>query len=209
MAAGDFFSERARARTADVVRRVESMTSAEVLVAVRRLSGHYRHTDYLVGFGLALGVLLVLLYTPQPFHLATWPVDLVLAFVVGALLSASVPDLRRVLTSRRLMDANVRRAARAAFVEAGVMRTQARVGVLVYASILERRVAVVCDIGIDADSLGAPWKEAVARLEGSLARGADLAGFLDALEGLGPALKDECPRLEDDVNELPDEVHVG
>jgi putative membrane protein len=203
-----FFEAGARERVAAAVRAVELETSAELVVTLRPISGHYRHTDYLVGALCALAALCVFLYHPEPFDYDFLPLELGAVFGAGALASAYFGPLRRVLSSPSLRAANVRRAARAAFVDLGVSRTRARTGVLVYVSMFERRAEVVSDVGVDAKALEAPARKVAAAVEGAFARGASLERFVAALRDFGPALAAALPREDDDVNELGDEVRA-
>jgi putative membrane protein len=205
MGTSAFTDKAAKAEVAQAIREIERVTSAEVVVAVRASSGHYRQTDYLVGFALSFAALLVFLFDSHEFSIDWMPLDSILAFALGAYLSASVPLLRRTLTSRRLMRENVRTSARATFFDLGISRTSGRTGILVYVSMFEKSVEVVTDVGIDAAVLGAPFKAAVAALDTALHRGASFARFTEALRALGPILGKTLPRLADDVNELPDE----
>jgi putative membrane protein len=205
MASARFTDQTARADVAAAIREVESVTSAEIVVAVRPRSGHYRHTDYLVGFGLAFVALLVFLFDSHEFSIDWMPVDTLVAFAIGTILCANVPPLRRFLTSKKVMLANVRTGARAAFVSLGISRTSGRSGILVYASMFEKRVEVVPDIGIDAAVLGPSFAAAVSSLDTAVRRGPSFPEFLGALRSLGPILAKALPRLEGDVNELPDE----
>lgn len=195
-------SADARAAVRDAVARVERHTAAEIVVAVRYRSASYRHTDYLVGFVLALAALCALLFLPQEFDIITWPLEVTLGFVAGAVVCAQLPGLKRLLTSRRAMNDEVARAARAAFVDLGVTRTRARSGVLVYVSMLERRAEVVPDTALDVLKKDEGWHAALQALDASVARGT----FTKALEGLREPLARLLPRTEDDVNELADGV---
>ncbi|HEU4536317.1 MAG TPA: hypothetical protein VFS00_19465 [Polyangiaceae bacterium] len=206
MSGRTFFEAKARERVGEAVRAIELETSAEVVVALRPASGHYRHTDYLVGAIVALALLCVFLYHPEPFAYDFLPLELAAAFGLGALGSAYFGPLRRALTSRALRAASVRRAAREAFVDLGVSRTRARTGVLVYVSMFERRVEVVPDVGVDAGALEAAARQAQAALEGGPGRGPSFERFVAALRRFGPARAAALPREDDDVNELGDEV---
>ncbi|HEX9298194.1 MAG TPA: hypothetical protein VF881_20280 [Polyangiaceae bacterium] len=205
MAKPGFTSHTAQKEVAAAIREVEQATSAEIVVAVRPRAGFYRHTDYLVGFALSFAALLFFLFDPHEFSIAWMPADTLAAFALGTLLSAGVPPLRRALTSRKLMANNVRTAARASFVELGVTRTSGRSGILVFASMFERRVEVVTDIGIDLAVLGQRFTDAIGSLERAVRRGPSFPAFVAALRSLGPILADALPRLATDVNELPDE----
>jgi len=205
MGSVSFTDKAAKAEVAAAIRTVESTTSAEVVVAVRARSGHYRHTDYLVGFALSFVALLVFLFDPHEFDIDWMPVDTLVAFVLGTLFSAGVSPLRRLLTSRKLMRANVTSAARAAFVELGIGRTSGRTGILVFVSKFERRVEVVPDIGVDPVVLGPAFADSLKALDAALRSTSSFPKFIEALRSLGPVLGKAMPRLEGDVNELPDE----
>jgi putative membrane protein len=197
---------RAKEQVSDAIRAVEAQTSAEVVVAVRPKSGHYRHTDYLVGSVAAFGALGVLLFADQAFTVLYMPLDTAIAFALGAACSAFLSPVRRLLTSRTLMRDNVRQAARAVFVDLGVTKTRDRNGILVYVSAFEQRVEVVADVGVDTAALGAGWTKTLDGLSKSMTGIPRLDHFLDALRSLGPVLGERMPRRADDVNELPDEV---
>jgi putative membrane protein len=204
MSASAFFAAEAKSKVMSAVADVERTTSAEIVVALRKISGHYRHTDYLVGLCLLALSLLIFLFHPEPFDSDLYPLEALGFFATGCVTSAFLPPLRRALTSSRLMAESARTAARAAFVELGVSRTRGRTGVLVFISMFERRVEVVTDIGVDEAALGPAWKDALHRLAGA-AREAEFDRFLDGLRALGPALEAALPRAEDDINELSDE----
>ena len=208
MGTSAFTDKAAKSEVAQAIREIERATAAEVVVAVRPLSGYYRHTDYLVGFVLSFAALLVFLFDPHEFSIDWMPLDTVVAFAVGTFLSASFPPLRRALTSRRLMRANVRSAARATFFDLGIGKTSGRTGILVYVSMFEKGAEVVADVGIDRAVLGAPFTSAVAALDAALAHGPSFPRFAEALRALGPILSKTLPRLMDDINELPDEPHA-
>jgi putative membrane protein len=200
-----FTDKAARADVAAAIREVESVTSAEIVVAVRPSSGHYRHTDYLVGFAFAFVALLVFLFDAREYSIDWMPVDTLVAFALGTVTSAVAAPVRRLLTSKGLMRANVRSRARAVFVELGVSRTSGRTGILVYVSMFERAVEVVADIGVDAAVLGQPFAAALASLDAAVRKEASFPAFVGAIRSLGPILAKALPRLEGDVNELPDE----
>ena len=204
-----FFEDATREKTAAEVKAIEARTSAEVVVAVRRSSGQYRHTDYLVGFVLSIATLLAMLYLPIDFDLEYFPVDVALSFAAGAGLCSIFPWLHRRLTSRKLLEENVRTAARAAFVELGVSRTSGRTGLLVFVSIFERRAEVVADIGVDPSALGKEWEEVQAKLSAAAASANDAEPFFQALRLMAPPLERALPRSADDVNELPDAPHAA
>jgi putative membrane protein len=198
-------SPEAKQEVKQAIQAVEAQTAAELVVAVRPQVGHYRHVDYLVGFISSFAALLVFLFYPLDFEINTMPFESLLAFVLGAVVSAHAPPLRRLLVSRKVNDRAVRNAACAAFVDLGVSKTSGRTGILVLVAVYERRVEVVADVGVPTAQLGTGWSDANAELAKAVRR-SDLTGFVAALRSLGPVLGKVLPRAVDDVNELPDEV---
>jgi putative membrane protein len=195
----------ARKQAIDAVGEIEAVTSAEVVVTVRRQSASYRASDLLAGSALAFAALLCLLFLPQPFAVTTMPLDVLVSFGLGALVSARSPLLRRLLAPARTRQRNVHAASRAAFVDLGVSRTRGRGGLLVYVSLLEQAVEIVADIGIDPGALGPAWSDAVGGLEAAVRRG-DVAAFRASLVRLAAPLAQALPRQADDVDELPNDL---
>ena len=155
-----------------------------------------------------MAALAAMLLVSKSFRLWAVPLDLVVAFAVGAFVCSSSPSLRRLLTRPSRRREFVRGAAKAAFVDLGISRTSGRWGVLVFLSMLERDAEVVPDSGIDLAAMGEEWTAAVSALRAAVAR-MDFALFHEKLLALGPLLGKAHPRRDDDVNELPDEVSAS
>jgi putative membrane protein len=202
MGQAKFLSEGAKRGLSGAIEAVEQESSVELVVAVRRESGCYRHADYLVGLAVLMAALLVILFAEHTFALEAIPVELLAAFAVGSAIGSRVGPLRRLLTSRTTRDHAVRTAARAAFHDLGVSRTKARTGLLVFLSVFERAVDVVPDIGLDVSALPAGWDAPVRKA----ASKGDVDAVIKALRDLAPVLGTAYPRAADDVNELADEV---
>jgi len=205
MSEGDFFSEQAKRATAAAVRSAEQQTSAEIVVAVRKSSGRYGVLAYHFGLGLAAIVVAYLLLTPTVFSPFAITLDGIAAFAVGCLLAANFDTLRRWFSRSATLEGNVNSSARAAFFDLGISRTSGRNGLLVYASMFERRCVVLTDIGLNPAQLGARWLDSERDLAEAVKR-RDLAAFQRAVAALGAALCDDHPRSERDLNELADEV---
>jgi len=205
LAESDFFTEQAKQSTAESVKSVERLTSAEVVVTVRRRSGEYRPAAYHFGFFTGGSVVLYLLLTPELFSVGAIALDGMLAFGLGLVLAFNVSPLLRLLVREKTLERSVAEAARVAFYDLGISRTSGRNGLLVYVSTFEQRCLVLTDIGIDAASLGPAWAERCVALSQAVKQ-RNLAEFERVLESLGPVLAARMPRSHEDVNELADEV---
>lgn len=200
-----FYEKDAEREVAKAIARIEARSSAEIMVAVRPSSGRYTDADCILGFVLSFAGLLVFLFHPAPIRIEIFALEFPLLFGLGMALSAWIPPVRRLFSSRERLDDNVVTAARAAFVELGVSRTRDRTGLLVFVSMFERKVVVVPDVGIQRAALG----EALAKLEGVLSESPELSRLVAALDELAAPLARVLPRAEDDENELPDTVSVS
>lgn len=205
MAARAFFDPSARKRASEAVKAVELRSAAEIVIAVRKTSGSYRGTD--LGFAAVLAglTLAFLWFSPIAFSPAKMSLNIAAVFLLAAVVSSSVPPLRRLLSGRGTLRGNAERHARASFYDQGILRTTGRTGILVFVSIFEREAVLVPDVGVDPAKLGEPYAAAERAIKAAVAR-VDFEAFLRAVESLGPALEKDLPRSADDVNELPDEV---
>jgi putative membrane protein len=201
-----FLTEQAKRAFIDAVRDVEAVTSAELVVAVRARSGSYLQADLIAGILTGLAALAYLLFSHWEFALVWFVVDPILAGLLGGLAASRLPKVRRALTPPAVRRRQVEIAARALFLEKRVHGTAGRTGLLLYVSVLERDMALVPDIGLEALAATESWKGAVADLEAAVRRkedGVQVAERVRTLAGLlGPAL----PRAVDDVDELANEV---
>jgi putative membrane protein len=205
MSQRDFFSDEAKRTTAASVLRAEAQTCAELVVCVRKSSGRYGVLAYHFGLGLSLLVVAYLLLTPVVYSAFAITLDGIVAFALGTLLAANLDTVRRTLSRASTLDQNVNNGARAAFFDLGISRTSGRHGLLVYASMFERRSVVLTDIGLNPAELGQGFVDSKRGLDQAVKR-RDLPAFQRAIEQLGAVLGDRHPRSADDVNELSDEV---
>lgn len=203
-----FFSPDFRERVRAAVAAIEARTGAEVVVCVRPRSGTYEGSRHAAGAIAAFALLLVFLFHPIEFSVAAMPSGEALAYALAYWFAGRSSHLQRLLTPRRVRDGQTALAARAAFFELGVTETKRRVGVLVYASLLEQRVELLGDRGLAPERLGDAWERCADALRASFAHGPATEPFVRALESLGPVLEHAAPRTNDDTNELPDAPHA-
>lgn len=185
------------------IRTIEGVSSAEVVVALRRRSHGYRHANVIVGAIVAFAALSVMLFASEPFTLGAILLDPFLVGLGAGWLVELTPGIKRALTPAARRRRHVERAARATFIERNIHATTGRTGVLVYLSWLEQQVVVVPDIAVvdkvPADAIAALERELTERMrEGKL--------VAERLAAFAPALAKALPRRDDDVNELPDSL---
>jgi len=126
---------------------------------------------------------------------------------LGYLLGAVWPALRIHLVHADVVEHRVRQRAFAAFVEQEVFRTEARTGILLFLSLLERRVIVLADTGIAARVPQQEWDAIVAGVVAGMRRGQPGPALAEAIRRCGDLLAaHDLQRRPDDRDELPDEL---
>lgn len=197
------FDDAAREALTDCVRKIETTTDAELVLVVRARSGSYRHADYLCGALLAFAALLFLLFSPFDFHQYWVAIDVALLFLLGAFVSSRSNSLRRFLSRKKFQSDAVRTAAAAMFYEAGIANTNAEMGLLIYLSILERRLELIADRGILKGVNALEWNQILFELHEAGGK-PEPETLLAALEKLGSLLGKHLPATGENPNELPD-----
>jgi putative membrane protein len=197
------FDQSACDQLAQAVRKIESQTDAEIVIVVRARSTSYRHADYLCGAVLAFLGLLFLLFSPFEFQHYWVAIDVVLLFAAGAYLCSHSGALRRLLTTKEFRSQAVRTGAAAMFYEAGIANTDAEMGVLIYLSLLERRLELIADRGILKAVPPLEWNECVYELHRA-GRVPELDTLRQRIQELGVLLAKHLPPTGENPNELPD-----
>jgi putative membrane protein len=124
--------------------------------------------------------------------------------LAGGVWLARVPWLRRRLVYGPVAAHRIAERALRAFAESGLGRSPVRGGILIFVSLLERRVVVLADAGIDAAL--APderWDRVVALVADGFRRGAPTDGLLAAIACCEATLRRHLPGPPRPVTELP------
>jgi putative membrane protein len=183
----------------DAVRELELCSCAEVVVEVRGRSGSYAHADARFASLVAFVALLVLLFSPWPFHAPWVAIDVALVWLLGIFSAKRSDAARRLMTSARERETQVRILAASVFHDRGVANTGEETGVLVYLSVMEQRMEVLADRGVLEAVPSMEWNRIVA---GASAKAATPATLLEVMRELKPLLERYLPVRAGDVDEL-------
>lgn len=201
------FDEAAGDALARTVGEIEKITDAEIVVVVRGRSGSYARADYLFGALIAFVGLLFVLFSPFEFHTYWIPIEMLLLFVLGAFVASRSDALRRMLTTKTEQAKAARTGAAAMFYEAGIANTQAENGLLIYLSLLERRMEVIADRGILQSVPAIKWNDALFGLKEAGRKGQP-ESLIKGLKDLGALLAEHRPPTGENPNELPDAPRI-
>lgn len=186
------------------IEHAETLTSAEVVVVVHPDSGTYRDVHYLVGAVLGWAGLVFAIFNPWTVHSEDIiALEAIAMFFVGLFLSMACWPIKRLLTTRKRRESQVLNAARATFVEHGVVNTRARTGVLIYFSRFERCLEVLADIGILKNAKPETWNACLFKLQTVGLADDPTQALLDGIKLLGETLAEPLPPGDDNPDELP------
>ncbi len=201
-----FFPSEARERVARAVRDAEARSLGQIVPVVVERSGRYPEVPWIGA--VLLAALATAVAEVSGLGVTRWELPFVqlAAGFAGAMLSRIGP-VQRLLAGRGDLEAAVRSRAGQAFLENGLTRTERGTGVLVFASLLERRAVVLGDHGIHEKMGDEGWRKGVEALVAGIRRGDPAAGFCDAIGLVGAKLAEHFPRAGGAApNELPDEL---
>jgi putative membrane protein len=205
MRADKFLTEAEQERIHQAVIAAESRTSGEIVPMVVTSSARYTEIELFgVITGLFLGMLLGWLWHDpwESYHLNLWPV---IGATIGFLI-ARIPAVKRRLASKSRIAEAVNDRCMAAFTEHGLHYTRDHTGILILVSLLEHRVEVLADRGINEKVPPETWNEIVNTITTGLKSRRACEAFCEAVQRCGDILATHFPRQADDRDELPNKL---
>ena len=182
--------DREKVRAA--VAKAEAGLRAEIVPCVFAQSSPYPESVWAgagAGMSLAVGALFLLdVFHPLWIPLARLILWVPAAGLFGAAFGRWCGPVKRALIGHRRMEEAVARRAKEVFFDRGIARTTAREGVLIYASLLERRVIVLADEGVRAKAKPAAWDATVAAMTAHAGDGRVADGMVGAIAQAALAL---------------------
>lgn len=186
------------------VSQAEAHTSGEIVPLLVAQSDDYREAAVqaaaVIAAALALALALITHDTSVWFFLPT-------AFVLYFPTLVAVrrlPLLKLAFTPAARVREVVRRQAMHVFYENGLHRTRDANGILIFISLLERKVWILGDRGINTVIPPERWTALAATLTSGIRRGQLTEALVGVIAEMGDILRQHFPRRQDDSNELPD-----
>src|SRR5262252_491692 len=208
------FTESERERITQAVRQAERGTTGEIVPMIVQASARYREAGYRTGLILAWVTLALLLtveayWLPWGWHAgnAGWLLlAVIVAYGIGQWLGM-VPTVVRLVTSRERMAHKVKLRAEQAFYWHGLHKTKGRTGILILVSLLERRVHVLADKGINSLVPAGTWDGLVSDILDGIRTGHAADALCAAIAKCGELLAQVSPAAPgNNTDELPDEL---
>lgn len=203
------FTPEKEARVEEAVARAESRTSGEIVPMVVDRSDAYLHVDFIGALIVQFAAFLAAVWLLPVYDYLSLLAFQVLGLLAGFFLFRYVSPLKRICLSPKVAEEEVFERALRAFREMAVSRTVERTGILILVSLLEHRVQVLADSGINARVKPGTWDEVVEIVLAGIRSGDLCRGLCDAIDRCGEILAVEFPVQPDDVNELHDGLRKG
>ncbi len=210
-----FFSPDDLREIEEAVRAAERRTAGEIVPYAVSHSDHYEAAPWK---GAALGAFAAALAAgaarwlgeswglPSPAWVVVPPLA---GGALGYLAAAAIRPFKLALAGAAKVEHRVRQRAAAAFLEHEVFKTRSRTGVLIFLSLLERRVVVLADAGINARVGQHEWDAIVAGIAAGIRDGRPGRALAEAIGRCGELLeRDHLARAADDADELPDRLQM-
>jgi len=192
-------------RISDAVREVEKQTTGEIVPMLVGQSDEYPGARWRLAIVTALlsgALAYFFLYDFDPVWILWAQIP---GLYIGYWLGSFGYVLRPFLVSSKI-DEEVHQRAVQAFFSHNLHATKDRTGILVMVSLLEHRVEILADTGINAKVPKDVWQKILNDMIGKIKSGDLTEGFCTAVRECGEVLAKDFPGTPDNPNELSDRV---
>ena len=211
-----FFSEAEKEKIRRAVESAEVKTSGEIATMIVDHSDRYQEAEVMGGVLVAGLVALMIsvaahyaaILSHIPLDMTVWsfvPLVFILYFPARSLF-IRFPHLKLPFINKFRLMHGVRERAIRAFYEKRLYRTREENGILVFISILERKVWVLGDRGVDRKISHDTWNALAREISAGIREGRACEALCAVIEKCGTILAEHFPKKNDDINELPDDL---
>jgi putative membrane protein len=209
------FSPESKNRIMAAVRDAETQTAGEIVPYVVERSDHYEEAEWRAGI-LCASLVVALLTVVRSLAWDWVPLDIMelglatlAAGAIGMLAVRVLPAFRRAFAGKHMLARRVEQRAAEAFISEEVFRTKERTGILIFVSLLERRVLVVGDAGINEKVNKEEWDGVVGSVVRGIKAGDPADGLVAAIASCGMLLRKRgVTRRKGDRDELSDSLRL-
>ena len=215
-----FLSDTDKQRIEEAVRNAELGSSGEIATAIINESSSYAEYELLFSLIKALAVMLLMLIFKDAYisllNKLFWEVTPFLVLNVSAVIITltvvlsyfffNIPVINRRILPKKVVTQRVHRRALVHFVEAGVIDTENRTGILIFISKKEQRVELIADSGINKVVNKNEWDKIVTSIVEAIKEGKTADGLVQAIDICGKIIKENFPAGNENPNELSNAI---
>ncbi len=203
-----FLTKEEQATVTKAVQAAEKMTSGEIVPMVVSKSGEYPLAAVVCALSLTIPLsLLLTIIIGQMIWIGPSNMWLFLAlwsclFIPTYYLVLKTDRLKYYFLNQNHIETEVSKSALAAFYSQGLYKTAADNGILLYISVLEKKVWILADSGINEKISQQTWDSVVDELTKGIKKGEQCEAICTAIESIGSTLQEYFPHKKDDEDEL-------
>jgi len=206
--AESFLSQREQQKITETVQEAEKITSGEIVPMVVSKSGDYPlaaavcSASLTIPTSLLLTVLIGQLLWIGPSNMWLFITIFALTYIPIYYLIQRTDRLKYYFLNKDHVEAEVATSALAAFYSQGLYKTEANNGILLYISVLEKKVWILGDSGINEQIPQERWDRVVEELTTGIKEGQQCEAICVAIRVIGEALQSHFPYKKGDKDEL-------
>ncbi len=200
--ASKFLTESEKEKIINAVKRVEEVTSGEIVPMVVSSSYHYPVSNIIGSFIISMIISLAAVFLLRNHDLWLFLSVFMIAFIVFHEIVKAAAPLKRLFITDSEINQEVEEAAITSFYRKGLSNTRDKTGVLILISVFERRVWVLADSGINQKVPQDTWKNIVDVIIAGIKSGQQCDAIIRAISMAGEILQSHFPVREHDTDEL-------
>lgn len=203
----NFLTEIDKEYISKTIAEVEKVTTGEIVPMVVGSSDSYPGASWRIAIVFAL-LLTSFFYLLFPFLDVLVYLFFEIPAIFLGLFLAQLPRVKKCFLTRAEIDEEVMQRAMQGFLDNNLHGTTERNGVLIFVSLLEHRVHILADKGINDVVPAGTWDEIVMNLVQHIKKQQVREGFCKAIEACGKILKNHFPKTPGNQNELSNKLVI-
>lgn len=206
--AESFLTKEEQKTITETVQAAEKLTSGEIVPMVVSKSSDYPlaaavcSASFTIPLSLLLTVVMGQMMWIGSNNMWLFLIIFALLFIPAYLLLQKTERLKYYFLNPNHVESEVSKSALAAFYSQGLYRTEADNGILLYISVLEKKVWILADSGINEKIEQAEWNAVVGELTTGIKQGNHCAAICSAITSIGETLEEHFPFTKGDQDEL-------
>jgi putative membrane protein len=206
-----YLSENEIKQISAQVTEAEKLTEGEIVPVIVSRSSAVGHVKWVITAILTL----VFVIGESIFIQSHWdsvnsmapPLAFLVFYFMGVYLG-KISWFQRVFTPNEDEIAQVHRRAELEFYQTQIKKTNKQTGILIFVSMMERRVVILADEGIAAHYPAETWDEVVMLMVDEFKKGSVFEGFSRAIKKCGEILQNKLPASSNNINQLPNNLII-
>lgn len=186
------------------IEEAEKKTSGEIVPVLISKSDSYIYTHYLCSLIFTFIGILITQYKVIEISLSDLLIILILS-TLGFFLPF-IPSFKRILLNKKEVNEEVNQRTLQAFYENQLHQTKEGTGVMIFISLLEKRVNIIGDWGINSKVDQSFWDNEIRTLSKAIKEKNIAKGLSQVINDIGTRLAENFPIQNDDENELKNEL---